>query len=74
MATSTYTPEQLTALKRNYAKGVLRVREADLTLDFATGADMKARIDAIEDELVACGLITRANTSSGIRTTKARFC
>ena len=74
MANTDFTPEQLKVLKENFAKGVLRVREADLTLDFTDGKDMKARIDAIEKELIECGLIqTNANASTGIRTTRARY-
>ena len=73
MANSGYTLDQLRTLQGYYAKGILRVREADLSLDFTDGNDMKNRIDAIERELIACGELTNANVSRGIRTTRARI-
>lgn len=68
-----YTVAQLETLKRNYAKGVFRVREADLTLDFASGDDMARRIQAIENELVDAGLIKVARRPK-VRTARGVFC
>lgn len=52
---SSYTPDQLAALRAAYAKGVLEVRRGDETVKYATRADMLARIRHIEAELAAAG-------------------
>lgn len=69
-----FTVAQLKVLKDNYAKGVFRVREADLTLDFANGADMERRIKAIEADLVDQGLLPSTTIKKTLRVAKAGFC
>lgn len=70
---SLFTLAQLQTLKDNYAKGVFRVREADLTLDFADGADMLNRINRIEADLIQQGILQKTTSAPRLRTTIGRF-
>ena len=48
---SDYTLEDLAALKKAYARGVLRVREGDTWIEYQSMREMKIAIDLIETEL-----------------------
>ena len=65
--TTAVTRAHLAELERNYAKGVLRVREGDTWLEFQSRDDMKKTIDDLRIELNMKGAAPQGSRRVSVR-------